>query len=383
MSKFITDNGNLIAAIATLACCNIAIGLMVQTIPLAMEAQGVSAGLIGLNTSLGQLGVFLCGLALPRLTRRFSSKSIVLLAIGILCLSFLMFSVTEPMWAWYGIRFAGGLGIAALFTLSETWITLAAGHGRRARIMGIYTSVLTVTFGVGPFVVAATGFSGPLPWLIGAACMVPGFLAVMLVRVDAPDAGDVGGSFFAVLRKAPAIYACILATTTFEAVCLSFFTIYGMRNGLSYATANQILGVGIVGCLLLFYPIGQLADRWSRGGTATLCACVAVAFSLLTMLTITHPAIWPVTIILRAGAFGVYIVAISAVGDTFKGTELVGASALVAIGWGVGGMAGPPLAGHLIDTFGIHLLPWMMAACYGLALIALGLNQWRMVPKAS
>jgi MFS family permease len=383
MSESPNAQGNLIAAIVAIACCNIAIGVMVQVIPLTMEAKGLSAGLIGANTAIGQLGVFLSGLALPFFTRHISSRIIVLLAIALLAASFLMFTVTEPLWAWYGIRFTAGFGIAALFTLSETWITMAAGTARRARVMGIYTSVLTVTFGAGPFLIAAIGFAGALAWLIAAACMALGFVVVLAVKVDAPNADDKGSSFATVIGKAPAIYASIFATTTFEGLCLSFFTIYAMRNGLDYTSANQILGTGIVGCLLLFYPIGQLADRWSRGHTATLCTIVAIVFCLLTAFTINHWSIWPITIILRAGAFGVYIVALTTIGDRFKGTELVSASALVAICWGLGGMLGPPAAGVLIDHFGINLVPWLMAGCYVFALVALSLNRWTLEPKQS
>jgi MFS family permease len=374
---------NLVATMATLAFCNIAVGLMVQTIPLAMEAQGLSARMIGFNTSFGQLGVFLGGMSLPFLTRRISSKLIAIVAILVLLSAFLAFAFSKPLYAWYGIRFASGFGIAAIFTLSETWITIAAGTKMRARVMGIYTSMLTVTFGVAPFVVAATGFTSSLPWLMAAAIAVPALLAIPFVNVEAHDQSDLGSSFVSVLRKAPAIYACILATTTFEAIMLSFFTIYGMRNGLDYKTASQILGTGIVACLLLFYPTGQLADRWSRGKTATLCASIAVVFAALTAFTINTVAIWPVTIILRAGAFGVYIVALTCIGDRFKGTELVSASALVAVIWGIGGTLGAPLAGAVIDSFGINTLPWIMALCYVAALLALGLNRWTLVPKHS
>jgi MFS family permease len=212
---------------------------------------------------------------------------------------------------------------------------------------------------------------------------VPALLAIPFVNVEAHDQSDLGSSFFSVLRKAPAIYACILATTTFEAIMLSFFTIYGMRNGLDYKTASQILGTGIVACLLFFYPTGQLADRWSRGKTATLCASIAVVFAALTAFTINTVVIWQVTIILRAGAFGVYIVALTCIGDRFKGTELVSASALVAVIWGIGGTLGAPLAGAVIDSFGINTLPWIMALCYVAALLALGLNRWTLVPKHS
>jgi MFS family permease len=374
------QTANIVAAIATLGCCNLAIGLMTQLIPLVMESQGYSARMIGFNAAVGQLGVFICGLALPGVLRRINSKPIVVGSILILASTLAAFAYSDPVYTWYVIRFINGFGIAALFTLSETWITMAAGSAKRARVMGIYTTVLTGTFGASPFIISFTGFNSPLPWLIGAACMVPGLIAVLMVHASKLDATESGGSFLGVLRKAPVIYICILSATMFEALSLSFFSIYAMRNGIDFATANQILGTGIAGCMLFFFPIGQLADRWSRGATATVCSIVAIAFAILTALTITNPAIWPVTILLRAGAFGVYIVAISSIGDTFKGTELVRAGALIAMCWGVGGIAGPPVAGAVIDTFGINTLPWMLMTCYSVAFIALWSNGWRMVP---
>jgi MFS family permease len=376
-------NATLLAAIFAIACCEIAIGFLTQVIPLAMEADGLSARLIGFNTATGQLGVFLCGLALPMLGRRISSKLIVLGSILLLIATLLLFAITKPLYAWYVIRFANGFGIAALFTLSETWITVAAGAARRARVMGIYTTVLTISFGIVPFIVGVTGFSTALPWLIGAASLAVGFVAVLSIKGEAPDATDTGRGFLHVLGRAPTLYICILVTTTFEAISLTFFTIYGMRNGLTYVTASQVLGVGIVGCLLFFYPIGQMADHWSRSKTAVICTVVAIVFAVLTAWTISTPAIWPVTILVRAGAFGVYIVAMTAIGDSFKGSELVSASALVAMAWGVGGMLGAPLAGAIIDNFGINTLPWMMATCYAAALAALALNSWHMAPLDS
>jgi MFS family permease len=383
MSDTKSRNATLLAAIFSIACCEIAIGFMTQVIPLEMESQGLSARMIGFNTATGQLGVFLCGLALPMMTRRMSSKIIVLASIAVLIVTLLLFAYTKPLYAWYVIRFANGFGIAALFTLSETWITVAAGAARRARVMGIYTTVLTISFGVVPFIIGVTGFSTALPWLIGAASLAIGFLAVFAIRSEAPDATDKGRGFLHVLGRAPTLYICILVTTTFEAISLTFFTIYGMRNGLTYVTASQVLGTGIVGCLLFFYPIGQMADHWSRGKTAVICTGVAIVCALLTAWTITTPAIWPVTILVRAGAFGVYIVAMTSIGDSFKGTELVSASALVAMAWGVGGMIGAPLAGVIIDQTSINALPWMMAACYAIALVALALNRWHMAPLDS
>jgi MFS family permease len=380
MSSQSSNTTILLVAIIALGCCNISIGIMVQMVPPNLEALGVSARTIGLNTALGQMGVTICGLLLPSLTQRVSSKPIVLFAMGVLVVTMLAFAASSPLWWWYGVRFANGFGIAAMFTLTETWITMAAGQHRRARIMGIYSTAMTATFGVGPFIVAWTGFKSVAPWLIAVGCLVPGMIGALFVKPENPHADDKGESFLNILRKAPTLYVCIIATTTFEAISLSFFTIYGVRSGLSFAAASQILGTGIIACVVLYYPIGQLADRWSRSGTAIICAAMSILLCAATAFTINHPAIWPVTILLRAVAFGVYIVAITTIGDTFKGRELVSASALVAVAWGIGGMAGPPVVGFMIDKLGIAILPWIMASCYVAAMLALIMNGWRIQP---
>jgi MFS family permease len=379
-----TQNANqgtiIIAAIAMLGFCNVATGMMVQLIPLVMEQLGLSARMIGLNSAAGQFGVFIMGLALPLILQRVAPRQLVISAVILMMVTLALFAFTQPVYAWYAIRFFNGFAITALYTISETWITTAAGTERRARVMGIYTTVLTATFGVAPFVVSYTGFNSTLPWFIGVACLVPALIVMMKFKASEIDTKEKGGGFLSILGRTPVIFICLLATTTFEGISLSFFTIYGMRNGLSFETASQIFGAGIIGCMLFFYPTGQLADRWSRGGTAIVCALVAIIFAVLTAYTITSPAIWPVTIVLRAGAFGILIVAMSTIGDTFKGTDLIQAGAIVSMCWGLGGIAGPPVAGFVIDTYGINTLPWMMTACYVVVLAALAVNGWRMAP---
>jgi MFS family permease len=370
-TTIINRHGNLIAAITALACCNIALGLIVPLVPLVMEAEGDSARLIGINMGLGQFGVFLMGLSLPRLAQKFHGKTIVVISILVMLACMFAFSQTKPVWAWFAIRFMTGLCIASLFTVSETWIQAATTPQNRGRVLGIYMSVLTVTFGIGPFFISWFGTEGYAPWIFCGTCMAVGLIVSSLVTPSENAKGETASGFLKPLARAPMIFLCIAMTTLFEAIMLSFFTIYAIRNGMTLSAASQLLGFGIMACILFFYPTGQLADRWSRGGTVLICATLAVAGCLLLPATISTWWIWPVTLLIRVGAFGVYGVGLAAIGDVFKGSELVAASALVAIGWGVGGFVGPPVAGAIIDAFGIATLPAMMALCYILVLVGM------------
>jgi len=80
---------------------------------------------------------------------------------------------------------------------------------------------------------------------------------------------------------------------------------------------------------------------------------------------------WPLVVLIRAGAFGTYLGGFGLLGNTFRGTELVAASGLVSMLWGVGGILGPPLVGLVFDAHGIDWLPWFMAGCYVPVLLVL------------
>ena len=96
--------------------------------------------------------------------------------------------------------------------------------------------------------------------------------------------------------------------------------------------------------------------------------------SLLLATIITTWLAWPMVLILFASAAGVYVVSLAAMGDIFKGADLVAGSAAVAAMWGVGGLLGPPLAGAAIDAFGIDAMPYTLAIIYTALLLALFFN---------
>jgi hypothetical protein len=90
-------------------------------------------------------------------------------------------------------------------------------------------------------------------------------------------------------------------------------------------------------------------------------------------------AIWPAAVMLSASAFGVYVVALAVMGDSFRGPDVIAGSAAFAATWGVGGLFGPPIAGTAIDAFGINAMPMTLAAFYAILLVGLALNGGRLV----
>lgn len=376
--------GNLVAAIATVAACDIAMGLTLQLLPLLMERQGIPAWLIGLNAAMGPIGILVAGPFLPRLIGNFGSKNSAYVVIAAMTLLLVALKLSPSFWMWFPLRFLFGIAAGSLFTISEAWVLTFAGDGNRGRIMGIYTSVMAVTFSVGPLIIPWTGIDGWYPWLIGIVCILLSAAPMTLVKVK-NDAfrQQAGGGFYAFVRKAPLLLFAVCAATLFDNVFISFFTIFGLRSGLDLDAASRILGVGIIGNVLLFYPLGWLADHWSRRGVVILTASLAVLLSLSLIVFIDTWIIWPAVILLSTSAFGVYVVALATMGDSFKGPDVIAGSAAFAAMWGVGGLIGPPVAGMAIDAFGINALPVTLASFYVILLAGLAVTGGKLVRETA
>jgi MFS family permease len=367
---------HLVRLMLALASINLAISLMTQVIPLAMQNAGAPAESIGLNTASGQAAVFLLGLSLPLLSGRFGRKRFMVFGAVMAGLGFVGFSIFPPWQAWYVLRFMAGIGMGGVFTLAESYIQSEAAHAQRGRILGLYMTFQTVSFGMGPFLVPLTGVTGAWPFLACLFFLLAG-LAGLLLQPVSDSAMARGFNFWPIIKKAPLIYVGIGMTTVFEGLFMSFFSIYAIHQGLSLAAATRLIGVGVTGCLLFFYPTGKIADHWSKLGMMMICAAIAIGGCLVLSPLMASDVSGPLVILIRAGAFGIYLICMSMIGAKFDGAELVAASSLVAVCWGLSGILAPPLAGILLDHLGLGILPVLLAACYAPVFIGTALALWQ------
>lgn len=374
----------IVAAIATVASCDIAMGLTLQMLPLLMEKNNVPAWIMGLNAAMSPLGIMLFGPLLPRLVSRFGSKRVVYISILTTMMTLAAFKLFPSVWAWFAVRFVFGMAAGTLFTVSEAWIMSGADERNRGRTMGLYTSVLAISFSIGPLIIPFTGIDGWAPWLIGIVCVGLSAVPLAFLRISEDSfRHEEGGGFWAFVRRAPLLLFAVGTLTFFDAVMLSFFPIFGLRSGLQVEQVATILGVSIIGNALLQLPIGLLADKWSRLGVTVLAAVITAVLALSMIWTIQSWLIWPVMLILGTTAYAIYTIALTILGDNFKGPDLIAGSAAFAAMWGFGGILGPPIAGTATDIFGIVAIPITVTLIYVVLLVGIGLTGGRMVEGAA
>jgi MFS family permease len=380
---------NLVAAVAMVFVCDMALGLTYPLLNVIMEKRGVDAWLIGVNSAMGPLGIIAAGLVLPRLLARLHSGPVAWAGLVLLVVTLLMFGLSDDFWFWCAVRFMLGVGIAILFSVSEAWLMHFSPDEHRGKITAVYTTVMALGFGAGAALLPIAGTQGMLPFTIAAAMIAGGAVPLLFLRLDGKEFhGEAhGASMMAFAIAAPLLLAGILTMTLFDSVMLSFFPIYALREGLDLTRGAWVLSAAITGAALLQVPVGWLADRWSRNGVIWLCTVTTVVLSLVMPHVLNSWLVWPLAIVLGTAAYSIYALALVALGDRFKGPMLVAGSAAVAAMWGIGGIAGPPVTGWAFSAAGHETMPWLLAAPYAVFAVAFALAgghlvrmKWRQPP---
>ena len=362
----------LIAACAAITVFGFAFGMTYPLLSLILESRGVSSDMIGINSAMMPLGILVFSSVIPVAAKRFGPRRVAIyaaIASGLLILSYKVF---DNLTAWFVIRLLQGMSISTLFVLSEAWIVGSAGDKNRGKIVAIYSSVLSASFGGGPLLISLIGIEGWLPFVLGAGVVFLGAIPFIFIREDtsAPEEAPPSGIFdFA--PKAPILLIAVGIFAIFDAATLSLFPVYGMKNGLDIATSANILTALIIGNVLLQLPLGWLCDKYPHRRILVACALTTCVFMLLVPFFINSAWIWPLLIIIGTTGYGVYTVSLTSLGDRFSGVELVNGSSAFAVMWGFGALFGSISGGWAMLGFGSHGLPLSLSLIYFILVIAI------------
>ncbi len=375
---------SLTAILVCMSVYGITLGMTAPLLSLILEGRGTERTLIGLNAAMPALAMLAVSPVFPRLVAKLGFRRLLFGSLAIELITFLALPVFDHLYAWFPIRFIMGASAAGLFIAGETWINQIAGEASRGRIMGLYVTVMAAGFGAGPLLLVLTGTEGWTPFLVGAGFIAIASLPLIWARTGAPNLeGRASFSIVRFMAIAPTLAGAVLLFAVLETTLSALMPVYAVRSGLSVTTAAIMLAVLILGNVFAQLPIGWAADKWDRYRVMICCALVAFAGTILLPLVIGRgSALW-IMLFIWGGLFpGIYTVAMTIVGQRFKGEDLITANAAFGVLWGIGSLAGPALGGMAMDIWDPEGLPAVLALASA-AFLALALvRQMRRRPRA-
>ncbi len=354
----------LVAAIACIATYAVTLGLSFPLLSLILESRGFDRTSNGIIAAAPAIAMLVLMPAMLKFMGRLGMRRFVLLCIFADLVLFLLLPVFDSFAAWFVLRLLGGAAMAGLFLAGETWINMAVHDGIRGRVIGLYTTAVAGGMALGPLIIPLLGPPGWPAFLAGGFFIILSALPVLLLG-DVPEAvisGPAKFDFWSFFKLAPTLSLAILLVSFKDVSMFALLPVYAVRSGLDVNAAAAMLTVMGFGALSLQIPIGYLADHFNRYGVMILCGVGGGVGVALLPLAVTAPMLlWPLLFVWGGVFTGIYTLAITILGDRFRGAELAAANAAYAFLWGLGSLAGPLISGVAMDLNDPQGLPWTTA----------------------
>jgi len=365
-------NKRLIAVIFSVTVFSLTYGLSSPLIAFKLLNAGVSESAIGFNAAMHAAGVFLIAPFLPALFRRFRPLTLIVVSLCAIAVIFVLFGIVSfPLW--FLLRMGLGLFSEIIMVQTETWLNGSTVERARGKVLALYTAGMSLGFATGPLILAWTGSDGNLAFYI--ASLLAALAVLFIVTSGMPRVVSDDESPETLLNSLKLAALPVMATVlnaAVEMLGMNFLSLYAIKLGWSESASALLISVLMFGAILLQLPIGWLADRVNRLKMMTTLAFIAAALAFVWPHILAFHLLSYVMLFIWGGIFvGIYTVAITWVGERFKGGQLAGIYAAMSVAWGAGALAGPLLGGFAME-FSLHGLPWLTGAlCLIFALLSL------------
>ena len=344
-----------------------------------LKANGESTLLAGLFAACGWVGIFLVTPLVAGITRRLGRRRALWLAAALPLLATTGFLLTDHLGVWFVLEFLAGMAGGLRWVLAEAVVAECSPPGQRGRYVGLFETMVGVTFVVGPALLAWVLPQRDLAlWLVlalTAAGLVWSFgIPALPPSADTESAPSGVRGMWRAFRAYPVIMAAGLVGGFFESGVSSLLPLYGLALDLSPATAALLVSASGLGSAVLMLPAGVLADRmahhpaqrWGNQGQARQALMRAFAWLTLAATALVpwvapHPVLaWPV-VFLWGGAGGcLYTLAMIDIGDRESGLALVNGTAVLVMAYTLGGVLAPALGAWALQVSAQVAFPALM-----------------------
>lgn len=354
------DWASIFAVTLGISAFGMSLGLTYPLISLILVSQGFGEKIVGLNAGIFSLGLAASTLMMPWMTARIPAGGLVVSGLGISAVTIAGFALLPGIVAWFVLRFILGFGTNLVFVLGEAWLNTACTEQIRGRVAAAFTAAMTTGFALGPLGVPLFGKEDGFGFAAGAAFVAlaaVGF-AILSRRARVRPEAAAPGSLRTFARAAPLIILMISAFAFVDAAAIALLPVYFLGKGFGEGLAATTVAVMFLGVLGTMPVIGLALDRFNRARVATCCALLAAAAAATIPLAASAGFyIWPVLFVFGGAFSGIYTCALTALGEGFKGGLLVAGSAVLALAYAVGGIAGPPVGGAAMEWINPEAVP--------------------------
>ncbi len=343
----------LVSIIVVVSVYGLTIGFIYPLISLKMELRGYPSSWIGLMGASPFIASIIFSPITPVIMRYVNLTKLVFVSILADLLLILTMALIENVYVWFVCRFLMGIAGTVLFIVSETWINEIAHERVRGRILSIYTFTISLTLAISPLFIFILGIEGNLPFYTAILIMVISLYPLRWTKDYHIDFSDNRASHVAkFILLAPTAVAASALMAFEEASVLTMLPVYTVRNGLTEETAALFLTVLGLGSMAIQPLVGSLADKFNRYMLLIGCAFIVCLGALsLPLIIKTSISVWIVMFFWGGAISAIYTLALTIIGQRFRGAQLAAGNAAFGLMWGLAGAIAPISGGIAMSVW--------------------------------
>ena len=334
-------------------------GMLLPTIAIIFEQDGISSSLNGLHATGIYLGVLLASPLMEAPLRKFGYKPMILVGGISVIISLALFPVWKSFWFWFLLRLIIGIGDHMLHFATQTWITDMSPIAKRGRNISVYGLFFSLGFMIGPFMTKLLEINEVLPFIVSSLLSLATWSMVFFLKNSVPEHGRSNkvDSFTETLKrfaKATRIawiaFLPPLGYGILETCLNGNFPVYALRTGLDLTAVSIIIPAFAGGSLITQIPLGILSDKYGRR-KLLLVVLFCGTLTFITAGLLSQSAIGLFFCFLLAGMLvgSTFSLGISYMADLLPSALLPTGNLLCGIFYSIGSIIGPFLGGLIIQ----------------------------------
>nr|WP_325261143.1 MFS transporter [uncultured Rhizobium sp.] len=330
-------------------------GLQGTYIALRGSAEGFSPSVIGLIGAGYSVGFAIGCIYVARLLRSIGHiRTFAAMAAIAASASIALSMVIDPVF-WFAMRFLIGITIASLFATVESWINSQVTNENRARTLSIYRFVDLGSVTIAQYLIPTFGIDGPVIFNIIAIALTLSLVPISIADKSGPTPpASISFDLRTVWRISPLAVVGVVAVGLSMAAFRNIGPIYAKEIGMSITSIATFMSAGIIGGVVLQYPLGVYSDKLDRRRVILWTTIGSVITGAYLSFGAGSNETANIISVFLFGAFSMPLYSLcSAHGnDHAKPGEHAVIAAGLLFFWSVGATFGPLLAAALLEFYG-------------------------------
>ncbi|MBN2479221.1 MAG: MFS transporter [Parachlamydiales bacterium] len=368
--KFLNFIKSLIAPILSLILVVCSSAPFMTFISLKMNAEGYSEASIGATQAFFYLGYLIGSIRAERLVKRIGYIRSFAAFSSLYCGCMLIQGIFMNFYVWSLMRLLGGLSLAALYVVIESWLLTESSNSNRGKILAVYMIALYFSQSLSQLIIKFIDINTTVPFLLFGLLCSFSILPVSMNYSKAPEYCRVvtKKSIKEIYHSSPfGFIGCLMSGLILSAI-YSLLPVFAVSSNVS---VSYIMAITIAGGFLLQWPLGHLSDIFDRRSVLILVSLLAIIPSIIIMFFKTSYIIYTFSFFLGGFTFTIYPLSINQVCDRIDSTYISYVMGILSLLYGIGAMTGPIICSFFMEITPLFLYLYILLTCALLALIGM------------